>query len=1010
MQTKITPLALGLFALFLLGLKPGSVLAQSYNFKRFTAANGLGSASVNHIFQDSKGYVWLATQGGGVSRFNGKKFKNFNQTAGLISNDATYVTEDKQGNIWVATSTGVSMLPPHLQKSTTGELFTNFNAASGLTDAIVYCIYPDGNHMYFATETDGVKVLNTATQFFTSLPHIPAGEVYTIAKDKNNALYFGLANGVVKYTGGKVTAITGTTGKSFFSSLCDAQGNIWLGSMTGDVVVLNTRGDTKTVSLPTPCQNDFIGGISQDKNGNIWLATDHGLLKYNGTNFKLFTEREGLSINTVQAVMCDYENNVWAGTLSGGANLLAAEEFVHFTAKEGLLNQNITAICKAGNSHEYFIGTDEGVYTFTANRFKKLPLKEIEQESIYSLSTDKQGNLWITGQRGVFVLEEKARKLYVKKRYTHLNGSHIITPVKAIHDANGNCWIATYGSGVFLINANTTRVFNTQNGFASNKILTVFEDSKSNIWFGTQDAGVLRYDGKRFSTPVLNGLPKSRGSKTAVWSIAEDAAGNMYFGTGEDGLCVYHRGGTKWYTVKDGLSSNYLPVLLYDKYQNCMWAAGEKGLDKLCFQQGVQLAQVKNYNEQNGFSSSPINANGVMFGESAVLWLGTTNGLWSFNTKEENAKNTAPKILLSSIRLFYGKEDISKYYTGTGKLVLPHNKNYLTFDLHALTTNNVYYQVKLQGQDDDWSPPTQNTEITYSNIASGKTYTFMAKAVNNNGTESSEPVLFSFTVSAPWWRTGWFYALLTALFAGGLYAIIIARERVLREQNATLEATVQQRTHEMELQKQKVEKMLSEKELLLKEVHHRVKNNLQTISSMLMLQNEGLKDEEAKKAITESQSRVQSISLVHQKLYQTEGLDKVELGGLVNSLAEHIQSLYHSQANHVTIHTEIPEILILMDKATPLGLIINELLTNSLKHAFAHVTEGQIFISAQAVPTPNQTRQIHLTYRDTGPGFNYKQHPETPHSLGLQLVQLLAEQIGATITYSNINPDYALEK
>lgn len=106
--------------------------AQQYNFKNYTAKNGLGSSIVNNIFQDSKGYIWFATQGGGVSRFNGVNFKNFTKDDGLISNNVTVITEDKTGNIWIGTAEGVSKF--------NGLSFTNFNHHQGLPQAIVYSI------------------------------------------------------------------------------------------------------------------------------------------------------------------------------------------------------------------------------------------------------------------------------------------------------------------------------------------------------------------------------------------------------------------------------------------------------------------------------------------------------------------------------------------------------------------------------------------------------------------------------------------------------------------------------------------------------------------------------------------------------------------------------------------------------------------------------------------------------------------------------------------------------
>ena len=195
--------------------------------------------------------------------------------------------------------------------------------------------------------------------------------------------------------------------------------------------------------------------------------------------------------------------------------------------------------------------------------------------------------------------------------------------------------------------------------------------------------------------------------------------------------------------------------------------------------------------------------------------------------------------------------------------------------------------------------------------------------------------------------------------------------------------------------------MLAEKEVLLKEIHHRVKNNLQTISSMLMLQSMEQQDEEAQKAITESQSRVRSIALVHQKLYQTDGLEKVELKAFISDLSEQIKSLYPVQSNNVSVKIDIPETYVLIDKAIPLGLIINELFTNSLKYAFTENKGGEIRISLDNITNENQSRKVKLIYRDNGKGFDYYGISNTGNTLGVELIKLLSEQIGAEISYSD---------
>ena len=166
-----------------------------------------------------------------------------------------------------------------------------------------------------------------------------------------------------------------------------------------------------------------------------------------------------------------------------------------------------------------------------------------------------------------------------------------------------------------------------------------------------------------------------------------------------------------------------------------------------------------------------------------------------------------------------------------------------------------------------------------------------------------------------------------------------------------------------------------------------------------MLQSAGLKDEHAKKAIAESQSRVKSIALVHQKLYQTDGLEKAELHAFVQELTDQVKTLFHSSANNVIITLSIPETYILIDKAIPLGLILNELLTNSYKSAFAEVPQGEIVISLNPATDGNSSK-LKLIYKDNGPGMDEALLAGKPTTLGLRIIRLLSQQIGASVEYS----------
>ncbi len=1004
--------------------------AQQYSFKNYTVAHGLGSSSVNHIFQDSKGYLWFATQGGGASRFNGREFRNFTKAEGLVNNDVTYIAEDKNGNIWIATASGVSKF--------NGTSFYNYTGKQGLSDGVVYAIHADENNkVWFATQENGIRIYDGTTFDSLTTEHgLPTNETYCIMQDKAGNYWFGVSEGIVKYRDGKIISYADSMlikGNSFFSMMVDDSNHVWFGSIGSGVFVIRNENQIQQIELPALVQNDFIGGIAQDKKGNSWFATDHGLLKFSGKEFKLFSEQEGLSVNIAQTVFCDYEGNIWTGTLGGGVNLLSSEAFVHYTDKDGLASKNITCIHPAGDSESYYIGTGEGVYLFTPaseNSFRKITcIQELEQANITSLSVDAKGNLWLSMQEGVIVLDKLGDSFRLKMKYESIAGERIVSPTKIIHDAKGNCWIATYGSGVFFISLTPSlskeegesgkaeKCYSTKTGFTSDKILTLYEDTRSNIWLGTQDAGIFKFDGEAFSprTGVVS-------EAESVWTITSDEDENIYWGSGESGIFRYDGKKIKTFTSSDGLQTNYVTAIAWDKNENCLWGGSEKGIVQIKFYENGLIEKIHAYTELDGFHASGINPSSLLLAQNGSLLLGTQNGLWSFDSRNDSPKSIPPKIQLTGIRLFYQKADWKKLSDSVDahtqlpiNLELPYNKNHLTFDIQALTTQDARYIFILDGQDAAWSEPTRNNEITFSNITPGNRYTFKARAINSEGISSKETLSFSFTVNPPWWSTWWFRTAVILAAVSSLIAFIKAREKVLKEQNVKLEATVRQRTLEIAQQKEVVEKTLSEKEgllhekeILLKEIHHRVKNNLQTISSLLMLQSAGLKDEQAKKAIAESQSRVRSIALVHQKLYQTDGLEKVELHAFITDLAEQVKSFYRQQAQAVSIITDIPETFILIDKAIPLGLILNELLTNSFKYAFKEGAGGEIKIQLQLEDTNStetnslmRRRKAQLKYTDSGIGFDFSRAGTT--SLGLRLVKLLSQQIGASVDYSNAN-------
>ena len=192
---------------------------------------------------------------------------------------------------------------------------------------------------------------------------------------------------------------------------------------------------------------------------------------------------------------------------------------------------------------------------------------------------------------------------------------------------------------------------------------------------------------------------------------------------------------------------------------------------------------------------------------------------------------------------------------------------------------------------------------------------------------------------------------------------------------------------------EKIKTSLHEKEALLKEIHHRVKNNLQVVSSLLGLQSRVIPDPEMRKMFQESQHRIYSMALLHESLYQSDNLSQIDFPEYIRQLAQHLFSSYGVAPQRIRLRTELDWIALHLDAAVPCGLIINELVSNSLKYAFPEDREGEVFIGLYGQPE-NMAR---LVVADNGIGLRSDVDWTTTRSLGLRLVRSLAQQLNAKI-------------
>jgi len=187
----------------------------------------------------------------------------------------------------------------------------------------------------------------------------------------------------------------------------------------------------------------------------------------------------------------------------------------------------------------------------------------------------------------------------------------------------------------------------------------------------------------------------------------------------------------------------------------------------------------------------------------------------------------------------------------------------------------------------------------------------------------------------------------------------------------------------------KLKKSLTEKEILLKEVYHRVKNNLQVVSSLLSLQASSIKNKKFKTMFQESQDRVSSMALIHQKLYQSKDLDKVDFSGYVRSLVKHLFNTYGSDPGKVDLKIQVENVALSLDLAIPCGLIVNEIISNALKYAFPPEYKKKGFISVSL--RYHSESVLKLVIQDNGIGLPENFDIQKSKTLGLRLIHILTK-------------------
>ncbi|MCW3072477.1 MAG: hypothetical protein JWO44_2367 [Bacteroidetes bacterium] len=822
---------------FLLCLFPA--FSQQYNFHNYSVKDGVAQSQIYSLLQDSRGYLWMGTHGGGICRFDGMNFKTYTVNDGLFNNNVFCIREDRKHNLWIGTNGGLSMY--------NGITFVNYQPKDSSQLQVLDLDFDSRNRKWLATYS-GVWYLDDRNTFINvhDLLKQKRAVVNAILVDKEGNTWYGGGDGLYRITENGNTFSCMRYGKeqgfmnnSITSLKQDAKGNIWIGTY-GDGVYVYDGKTFSRIDFHLELYKKTVLDIYFDSRDNVWLATlNNGVAQYNtlAKTFSWLTENEGLSNNHVLSLLEDKSGNYWFGTSGGGVCNYFGKQFTNYDKSAGLGGNFIYSIFRDSRNRLWIGTSDKGVSIFDSARFSSFNAGNgFADVKVKAINEDEAGNIYLgTEGDGVYIYNGTEFKPYegLTKKYVR----------SIVKDKTGNLYIATAGTGIYKLDLSEAKPklenFRTADGLLHDRVTCLHYDKQGKLWYGTESNGI---------SYLLNDVPQKRSiskkdglQSNTIRCLTEDQSGYLWVGTGEGiaSLPLY-QGDLKVqaydHTAKLRLTSSNIYLITADK-ENNLFVGTETGLDYIYLDKARKPAEIKHYSKGEGFTGIETCQNSVFRDADGTIWFGTINGLSKYNPANLVKNENEPVTSITDIKLFYESISNTPYKNFAGdwntisSMNLPYDQNHLTFDFFAINFSNpdaVKYQWKLDGFDKDWSPVSKNHSILYSNLNAGD-YTFMVKACNEDGVWNKEPVMLRFHISPPVWLRWWFIALAVIIIVSVVFFIFKWRENRIRSK-----AEEQQR--KLQLEKDVVE--LEQKALRLQMNPHFIFNALNSIQSQIGTDNE----------------------------------------------------------------------------------------------------------------------------------------------------------------------------
>lgn len=1004
---------------------------SSANFEQFGLREGLSQSTVNDILQDSFGFLWLATDDG-LNQYDGHVFRVWQRNAtslnGLKSGNVRCLLEGDDGVLWIGTSVGLTNYNRYSNSFETyihqpgKELSLSDNEITALALA-------DEHHLWVGTR-NGLNLLNVEKGTFKVFQHHLPGDgsltnsvVQALVTDQQGRLWCGTAAGLNLFDPSDSTFLpfvhryddsSSISGTSVTALDVDAWGNLWVGTGSGLCKVSPELEVLRLLEEKVPEQQGFRGAVRSlhcTSDHLVWIGTDNELLCISDEGDLLYTynAQSQMGGGRIRSLHADHSGSLWIGSSTGGVFRYMARR-QHFKEMKipgsgalGDVGSNGVRSIAALNDTTWLIGTQTGLYEWSGEDiFEWIPsvnskTKEIEAPTNVRALVRANDLLYVASHGDGLWCWDISREQWM--RYVVSPGDSLSltsNKVTRLFKDQRGLWIGTAGGGLLYLDNDTRQIRNWKFGGDRNKSLlgqhvtALALGPDSLLWVGTANRGLSMFNpaSDEFTHLDAGAEPGYGFESHSIHCIHKDKNGDMWLGTEGGGLWKYSASSKsfKSFTSTQTEVPNSIYAIAEDEH-GIFWLTARKGVYRL----DIESLDLRRFDEADGLVQREFYPGAAGALPDSRIWLGSRQGMTVFNPRRYEVETTVPDVLFTEVlytetqnhleveqRFFPRKDQMVELSSDVSTVALEFNLMNL---VHASKSS---YEYRIVETMERWASLGNRRKLVLGNLPTGL-YTIQVRGYNHDGIAGKGYAELKLFIQPAYWQTWWFRTLILLLAVLAFVAFYNYRIRLVRERNVQLEKLVQKRTKEIARER-------DEKGVLLKEIHHRVKNNLQIISSLLSLQSRFTEDPGAEHLFTESVNRVRSMSMIHEKLYRTDNLREINLKQYLRELLETLVEAYQLDIQ-ITSEVEVEDGIegFTIDTLTPLGLILNELITNSLKYAFKGRSSGKISLHIKR----GEAGDYHLFIADDGAGFENSDVREG--SFGTELAQDLSEQLKGTL-------------